>query len=236
VQFHHARVLPGHEEDDDVAYKLWTSSIIIGTQLFALVTCSGRDAEQVQANSALSQAGETCWTQSQCAEGLVCRGVDSDETKGACAVDVVNDPGQVYVDSATQLEWQQNPVGGPLDFASAITHCNQLELQGGGWRLPTIEELRTLLRGCPASEIGGACQATEKCRTFDACLVGCNGCELEFFEGEGCYRVEGLAGSCDWYWSSTELDNMDGAWYVVFSSAHICGRSKDVFGQVRCVR
>ncbi len=47
--------------------------------------------------------------------------------------------GEVVTDNATGLEWQDN------DTIQTTTICSDLQLDGGGWRLPTIEELETLV-------------------------------------------------------------------------------------------
>lgn len=53
--------------------------------------------------------------------------------------------GPTIVDTLTGLEWQRRHVGRPLNLKDAITYCSNLELNGGGWRLPTKEELESLL-------------------------------------------------------------------------------------------
>jgi hypothetical protein len=153
----------------------------------------------------------------------------------------------VYTDLATGLEWQHTPTGGDMDWESAVIHCQNLDLNGAGWRLPNISELRSLFRGCPATESGGACGVTDSCLSWDSggCYnVACAGCELDAGPAGGCYWPEELGGSCSpFYWSSSTAEATvdtvyDGAgWYVIFSFGHVCARSKDFnFGPARCVR
>ncbi len=52
--------------------------------------------------------------------------------------------GDVVTDNVTGLEWQDNETV-QKSWAAAATYCNDLPLNGGGWRLPTIEELETLV-------------------------------------------------------------------------------------------
>ena len=52
--------------------------------------------------------------------------------------------GDVVMDNATGLEWQDNE-NHTASWTEAITYCEDLPLDNGGWRLPTIEELETLL-------------------------------------------------------------------------------------------
>jgi hypothetical protein len=145
----------------------------------------------------------------------------------------------VYLDPVTNLEWQRTPTGGNMDWESAVTRCQNLNLDGTGWRLPSIDELRSLLRGCPATESGGACGTTDDCLSRDTCMTpACVGCEPDAGPAGGCYWPEELGGSCEpFYWSSSNLeDDPNGAWYVIYSYGHVCFRSKDFFGPVRCVR
>jgi hypothetical protein len=174
--------------------------------------------------------GETCGRATDCQGGLLC--VD-----GGCAQVASTDIGGVYADPVTRLQWQMRPTSGPVDWESAVMHCESLELSGTGWRLPSVDELRTLIRGCPATESGGPCAATNACLTYDLCLSDCTGCEPDAGPAAGCYWPDELEGSCSWYWTASSLDDAIGAWYVVFNLGHVCGRSKDFnFGLVRCVR
>ena len=53
--------------------------------------------------------------------------------------------GNVVTDSSTGLEWQDDAIGTTMTWESAITHCEGLSLDGGGWRLPTVNELVSLV-------------------------------------------------------------------------------------------
>jgi hypothetical protein len=55
----------------------------------------------------------------------------------AVAADTVKDLG-------TGLTWQR-AVGPESSYASAVTYCQGLALDGGGWRLPRLRELRSLV-------------------------------------------------------------------------------------------
>jgi hypothetical protein len=48
-------------------------------------------------------------------------------------------------DLHTQLEWQASPDSAARDFFEAIAYCEQLESAGGGWHLPSLKELLTLV-------------------------------------------------------------------------------------------
>lgn len=50
----------------------------------------------------------------------------------------------VVLDNDTNLTWQQN-FGTDLTFADAKSYCASLTLDGGGFRVPTIFELQTIV-------------------------------------------------------------------------------------------
>jgi Protein of unknown function (DUF1566) len=49
------------------------------------------------------------------------------------------------VDHATGLSWQLAVADGSYAQADAVAHCESSPLAGGGWRLPTVKELLTLV-------------------------------------------------------------------------------------------
>ena len=48
-------------------------------------------------------------------------------------------------DPALKLTWQRGDSGADLNWALAKDYCQQLQLAGGSWRLPTAQELVTLI-------------------------------------------------------------------------------------------
>ncbi len=57
----------------------------------------------------------------------------------------------VVVDTITGLEWQDSYPSSSAgwtrsNWRGAISYCNNLTLDGGGWRLPNINELKSLYR------------------------------------------------------------------------------------------
>ena len=50
----------------------------------------------------------------------------------------------IVIDHVTNLEWQDTPIKNK-DWYGSKNYCNALSLDGGGWRLPTIRELETLV-------------------------------------------------------------------------------------------
>jgi hypothetical protein len=53
--------------------------------------------------------------------------------------------GGVVTDSKTGLHWEQTPAVAGYTWAQANSYCAGLTTAGGGWRLPTLREQRTLL-------------------------------------------------------------------------------------------
>lgn len=58
------------------------------------------------------------------------------------AIDFVGDFAR---DSNTQLEWQRLPDSATRSWRDAIAYCKQLELEGGGWHLPSLKELLSIV-------------------------------------------------------------------------------------------
>lgn len=49
------------------------------------------------------------------------------------------------LDNATGLTWQRVADTTPYSWTDAGAHCRELALEGGGWRVPSMKELQTLL-------------------------------------------------------------------------------------------
>jgi hypothetical protein len=179
--------------------------------------CVERDGAQLDVRQDLEAWQETC--------SFSIAGTWTDQTKG--------------------LTWQ---VASPADYygwEEAKSYCDSLSLGGhSDWRLPTIGELRTLIRGCPDVEYGGRCNIDE-----GDCLDGlcrnkfCGGCSNSDGPGEGgMYWPVGIEGPCCAYWSSSSYLNLhpEGdhyrGWYVFFNAGTVFSASVDTEMPVRCVR
>jgi hypothetical protein len=125
--------------------------------------------------------------------------------------------GTVY-DTATTLTWQQTANLTGMAWANAGPYCAGLTgPAGGGWRLPTVKELTTLL---------------------DYTRPGSPFIDPVAFPG---VPAQSSSGSTNAFWSSTSLVGMsvgltDGAWLVYFSSAVTQPNPLSSGGAVRCVR
>jgi len=154
-----------------------------------------------------------------------------------------------WYDEATGLCWQ-NPVGSePYTWDEAMSYCDGL-VQGGcdDWRMPMIQELISLERGCVDSMPTGDLSPSECGVTDPDCLgymcwdVSCGVCEdLAGPDDDpmGCYWIPELAGDCSIAWSSslTGDDYIDTLkYYVNFSNGYVNYYNETYVLQVRCVR
>jgi Protein of unknown function (DUF1566)/PEGA domain len=151
------------------------------------------------------------------------------KTKGGLSAD-----GTVWEDQSTGLIWQSSPTGGTMTLSKAKSHCSNLSLGGySDWRLPTISALRTLIRGCPATQQGGSCGVTDSCLKKNSCWnKSCEGCPGR------AYWPPGLSGKVSWYWSSSVIaDRGDRAWGIAFNRGGSIDNGNVFYDSyVRCVR
>lgn len=166
---------------------------------------------------------------------------DSDDDSNVDDDDSSDDDsgGDTWTDPNTNLMWEVK-CGNWQKWDDAITYCEALVLNGyDDWRLPNIDELRTLIRGCPSTESGGACGVTTKC-LFTACWNNCGECSWGEGPVNGCFWPEELVRPdcvCIWLWSINEVRDLeDAAWTVNFENAWVDWGHKDYPTEVICVR
>jgi len=158
--------------------------------------------------------------------------------------------GGVCTDPVTGLEWQETPATQMMVWENAAEYCQNLVLNGTGWRLPNISELRSIVRNCTPIETSGDCGVKDVCSPcgIDAgnrCLAHtcwteaeCNppSCD-ENGKPTGCYWMEQLKGTCSWYWSSSSLEDYPNyAWYTCFNESYVNYGLKAIKYNVRCLR
>ena len=167
---------------------------------------------------------------------------DSDDDDNATDDDTSDDDDTVsetWTDEATGLVWQVDPPQEIMTWENAIAYCEDLDLSGfADWRMPTISELRSIVRGCPDTFIGGECGVTDECMDPDCRNNVCIGCDELQGPNEGCYLPAELKGSCEIsesYFSILEY-NIDAAWSIAFDRANVNGRTFTPGSFVRCVR
>ncbi|MBQ3368763.1 DUF1566 domain-containing protein [bacterium] len=128
-----------------------------------------------------------------------------------------------------ELEWSEKAEN-EMSWEDAKKYCEDLkEKDKDDWKLPTIDELRTLVVKCPDSEYQGACPISEEVNqltyTEDWNTDKCSGCTKS---------NHSKFGDKGWFWSSSALENT--AWRIDFDDAYIYGQLKEGLASVRCVR
>ena len=118
-----------------------------------------------------------------------------------------------------------------MNWDDAVAYCKNLNEDGhNDWRLPNIDELRTLIQNHPGTQTGGSCPISEKAgklawnnRTADC----------DYSDGINFSKL----GDTDRLWSSSVVsDYSDNAWDVGFDNGNVYNYSKSDTYYVRCVR
>ncbi|MBP5201359.1 DUF1566 domain-containing protein [bacterium] len=134
-----------------------------------------------------------------------------------------------------------------MNWSSAKQYCEDLT-EGGytDWRLPNIDELRTLLI---ADRVSNRCRVSERnnclaedCWSCSTCTqtgtqksdgIGCSDWGTAYSDG----RYSRLGDGKVWLWSSSTLsDDPNRAWGVSFRNGRVSSGYKSLNGYVRCVR
>jgi hypothetical protein len=111
----------------------------------------------------------------------------------------------IWNDPETDLSWQ-DPQKDAYDYddpglpqPDALLYCEELVIGGhDDWRLPDIEELRTLIRGNPDTMTAGDCPMEEGSPRDDMSDPACGPATDYAGPGDGgCYWVPDLTGTCD---------------------------------------
>jgi hypothetical protein len=147
-----------------------------------------------------------------------------------------------WLDPITGYLWEDPPSDAPQTWDDAVVYCNGLTLCGypaESWHLPNLDELRSLIRGCPATMTGGACELTDACPGLSCWDDPCGGC-LEWggpgYDGTYWDPAVGGAGTWDWfYWSSTLSEPASAAWGVGSYDGGVLDRPKTSPVYFRCV-
>jgi hypothetical protein len=154
--------------------------------------------------------------------------------------------GYIWSEKSEKMKWEdktdpENVIYPPADYCEGLNTSSY----GGfssGWRLPTISELRTLIQNCQATQMPPAgndpCLVREdssaNCLAYADCWTesSCNSCT---FETTGIYSK---LGDIEYLWSSSssQANNTDLAWCILFSHGSVLGLTKGNRFFVRCVR
>lgn len=136
-----------------------------------------------------------------------------------------------WTDPDTGLIWSEK-ISQAVRYSDAKSFCYRMkESDEQEWRVPTIEELITLIKNCPKTETGGSCKVKDSCSSTSCINSACSGCENS---SDGRYSKLGDAG---WYWSSTSSGREYGGYFFVGYSAGYVNETHDAdWLLVRCVR
>ena len=115
----------------------------------------------------------------------------------------------VILDRATGLMWEKVGSLKELDYAGAENYCARLKLEHDDWRLPTVEELLSLME--------------PKMQENDLYL-------------NPMFDTQGANEENFWYWSSDKKPSAGPAWVVNFSSSKVEAYNVRPPHYVRCVR
>lgn len=143
-----------------------------------------------------------------------------------------------WEDPETKLMWSTKVLN-PMDWSTSVSYCEDLE-EGGysDWRLPTIDELRTLIRNCTNTEPDGDCRVTDDGCLKESCAKYC-GCDYRSGNNGAYYSKIGDDGDVLLWSSSTRSDKTSYAWTVRFAGGGVSSYDKsykyDDF-KARCVR
>ncbi|MCL4233352.1 MAG: DUF1566 domain-containing protein [Deltaproteobacteria bacterium] len=150
--------------------------------------------------------------------------------------DEEKDKGDTWTDPATSFTWQVER-SEKLVWDDAVAYCENLELGGADlWRLPNIGELRTLIRGCPATEIGGACRIAADCLSSECESWDCDGCWSDEGGAEGyCFAPPELDHVCGEFWSTSQLEGYGLMGYIYFGDAMVSFGSTEIPRYARCL-
>lgn len=174
---------------------------------------------------------------------------DDDDGGGGDPPELCED---VWTDDLTGLVWQKCLlVSADLwyDVDLLKYHCEELEYAGyTDWRMPTIDELRTLIVSCSKTETGGECGVVNECYEEGCRNDACDGCDYSEGPGDGCFQNAHLNFPCYGFWSSMAVEAPESDpwyekylyWYVAYASGSI--RLSDWYdvdpavNKIRCVR
>ena len=152
-----------------------------------------------------------------------CKG-GCDPATGLCRPWEDPDSGLTWTIKSNAMIWQD-----------AVEYCENLD-EGGfsDWRLPSIDEARTLIRVCWGTVTGGGCGVSDNCLSSDCLNYHCGLCEPKT---DGYYSEIDENTDSVLFWSASEVaDSAILAWGIERYTASIAAKAKNEYGVTRCVR
>ena len=141
---------------------------------------------------------------------------------------------KIWKDPETNLTWAPKPTAFSSTYDKAKEYCNDLS-EGGfnDWRMPNIDELRTLALNCSAIETGGSCRISDKthCLSYDECYSSENcACSNEYSNDKeySKFHDKGM----EWYWSSSVLPDYSGVIWGITFFYHYNGNTLSYGGKI----
>jgi Nucleosome binding factor SPN, SPT16 subunit len=173
---------------------------------------------------------------------------DSDEKNDT---DPSKNEDENWKDPKTGLIWsEKHSIPGPATLDDLVSFCDNLVEGGfGDWKMPTIDELRTLIQNCPDTEPYGFCKISEEAGTLswydDLDMWRCD-CSWkaewtqqigkdEFIDDNGGYYSKIGDDQNVALCSSSRSDYGGDLWLVSFGSASIGITSLKDGATIRCV-
>ena len=215
-------------------------------------------------NGILTCVSGTC---TQTTAPVVCAALDECHIAGTCnpatglcsnptGTEMVDNGNGTVTDPATCLVWEKTPSADTfqmcttqMDYYACLSenrpaekHCKAKDggSIGNGWRLPTISELRSLVKGCAATVTGGTCNVSDGgCLAWSCRDSSCNGCSSGGGTGENNYYIVGIlsnSGHSRFFSSSLAAASSDDAWGVYFDDGRVHADYVNFGKGVRCVR
>jgi Protein of unknown function (DUF1566) len=159
---------------------------------------------------------------------------DDDDSIG----DDDDDDGGSWTDETSGLTWRIDPAPETMDLATGASYCQNLNANAQTWRLPTISELRSLIRGCAYTAPGGSCTVTDQCLVHADCWnTTCWDCDEGQGPANGNFWPIEMHGQGGWYWSASAITDFPGwMWAIPFYGGDIDGYDATLKVYVRCVR
>lgn len=138
-----------------------------------------------------------------------------------------------WEDPESGLFWSME--SNAMIWQAAVDYCDNLT-EGGfsDWRLPSINEARTLIKNCRETMVDGKCSVTDNCLSSDCLDYSCDLCEQK---ADGYYSKIDERTDSRLFWSASEVSGSAvSAWGIELYTASVAAKVKNEYGVTRCAR